>query len=193
METSINGAEMLAYVVPAVHVEGETRTYYWLVVCILRDGDAEEGDVIFTKRPIAVERDGEPDLIGHFLRMTNGFEPENAEWTRHQVSDAPDDSCELDDISMCIGKRWSWPHGAFRSKQQYREVMQWWACPKDSAAYLEGKARAKAEGEALLASYPPEAEPELEDAAPLAAQADAAGREGPLPSWIKTGPAGAAS
>ena len=174
MATSVNGTEMLAYVVPAVPHEGETRTFYWLVVCILRDGDDEEGDVIFTKRPLAAAIDGEPDVIGHFLRMTNGFVPEEAEWERHQVTEEDD---EEDTVFMNYTKRWSWPHGAFGSKREDLEVMQWWAFPKDSAAYKTGRARAEAEGKALLASQ----EAETED------------DEAPVPDQLRTAPAGNAS
>ena len=61
----------------------------------------------------------------------------------------PGAALEQAETTVATNKRWSWPHIAFESKQQWREVMLWWTFPRDSAAYLEGRARAEAEAKDL--------------------------------------------
>jgi len=176
-----DGTSMVAWVVPAARHEGESLTFYWIVVCRVHDGDDEEG-ALFTKRPVPAEGpDDARDLIGGFLRRA-GFPLEDATWTHGRVSDAPD---EKDDLLTTMDKRWSWPHVAFRSKQEWREFTQWWNFPGSQVAQ-EGKAQEERDRQALLKKFPAAL-------ALLAEEGTAADREGPLPAWIKTGPAGNAS
>ena len=133
---SSDGGIRVAWIVPAVLPEGENQKFFWSVIVTVRDGDDEDGDVTYTKRPIPFNIPAfESDVIGHTLR-TAGFAPEDAEWEHESLTDEPDG---LDGLAW--NKRWSWPHLAFRSKQEWREHTQWWAFPRDSETYQAGAER----------------------------------------------------
>ena len=179
-----------AVIVPSSHGE----PWIW-VETIMSGQDA----VFFPKREV------HRDHVAHWLKVM-GFQADEARWTYEPVSDEPDE----DDGGADFGKRWSWPHFGFESKREWLEYSRWWSYPKDGPVYQAGRAREQAEGEAILASCPPgpgddpstpDDDPGDEQArsstpatAPLAAlveEATRTDREGPLPSWIKTGKPGA--
>ena len=179
-----------AVIVPSSHGE----PWIW-VETIMSGQDA----VFFPKREV------HRDHVAHWLKVM-GFQADEARWTYEPVSDEPDD----DDGGADFGKRWSWPHFGFESKREWLEYSRWWAYPKDGPVYQAGRAREQAEGESILARCPPgpsddpstpDDDPGDEQArsstpatAPLAVlveEATRTDREGPLPSWIKTGKPGA--
>ncbi|MDR3671476.1 MAG: hypothetical protein P4L36_11555 [Holophaga sp.] len=152
----------------------------------------DEDDSIYTKRPIPLAvQDFDPDMIGLFLKR-NGFPLNEAEWTRAQLSGESDEADVVTERSYYLDKPWSWPHFAFRSRQEWQEYTQWWRFPESETA-RQGKARDEQHRQEVSriiseASTPAVAQG-LTELAELAREMD----NEPLPSWIKTGPVGNAS
>lgn len=110
-----DGIGMLAYVVPYATRDGETNCWWWIVVCQVRDGDDRPGDVLWTKKPVP------RDWILVTLERV-GFPAKDAEW---EYPIASDESDELDE-DFATQKKWSWPHIAFQSRQEWIEKR--WRC-----------------------------------------------------------------
>jgi hypothetical protein len=141
-------------VVPAV-TKGDARTFYWIVVVEVPEDENQGGDSIYTQKPILrAWPDFDPDMIGRFLKDA-GFPLNEAEWTHNVLSDISDEEAP-DEVRRNLGLnvKWTWPHHAFRDRQQWKEYTRWWTLPMDSPGYSEGRARMEQENAELLKRFP---------------------------------------